>query len=131
MRNILECSSAGDPHLSSKMLLLISLSLIKTSLFMTLFLYLVTKEFVDLINQENCVREVDGDLLLSDVDIIAHQVNCMCTMGAGIALQISNKYPVAASGYNNYYIGSESKGLLGQCQIVDTGVSGKYVANLF
>lgn len=38
---------------------------------------------------------VKGDLLESDCNVIAHQANCMSTMGAGIAKQISSKYPHA------------------------------------
>ncbi|CDQ41864.1 macro domain-containing protein [Virgibacillus salexigens] len=38
---------------------------------------------------------VQGDLLESDCTVIAHQCNCFNTMGAGIAKQIKNKYPLA------------------------------------
>lgn len=47
------------------------------------------------------IKYVDGDLLKmfenGDFDVIAHCANCFCTMGAGIALQIKNKYPEAYS----------------------------------
>ena len=36
-----------------------------------------------------------GNLLNSDCDVIAHQVNCQSVMGAGIALQIKEKYPTS------------------------------------
>ena len=36
-----------------------------------------------------------GDLLESDCNIIAHQCNCYCIMGGGIARQIRLKYPEA------------------------------------
>jgi len=36
---------------------------------------------------------VNGDLLKAPFQFIAHQVNCRGVMGAGIALQIKNKYP--------------------------------------
>ncbi len=36
-----------------------------------------------------------GDLLKSDCTVIMHQANCFKTMGAGIAKQISIKYPLA------------------------------------
>ena len=35
---------------------------------------------------------VNGDLLSTPINIIAHQVNCMSVMGAGLALQIKNKF---------------------------------------
>lgn len=41
------------------------------------------------------VHVVKGDLLLSDCTVIAHQANCFSTMGAGIAKQIKEKYPMA------------------------------------
>lgn len=36
-----------------------------------------------------------GDLLEQDFDVIGHQANCLNIMGAGIALQIKNKFPNA------------------------------------
>jgi O-acetyl-ADP-ribose deacetylase (regulator of RNase III) len=38
---------------------------------------------------------VAGDLLTSDVDVLAHGANCFNTMGAGIAAQIKRLYPEA------------------------------------
>lgn len=38
----------------------------------------------------------NGDLLESDCTIIMHQANCFSIMGAGIALAIAEKYPLAA-----------------------------------
>lgn len=38
---------------------------------------------------------VYGDLLESDCTVIAHQANCISTMGSGIAKQIKEKYPEA------------------------------------
>lgn len=39
--------------------------------------------------------EVQGDLLASDCDIIAHGCNCFHTMGSGIARQIAKQIPEA------------------------------------
>lgn len=41
------------------------------------------------------VHIINGDLLKSDCNIIAHQANCMSTMGSGIAIQIRKLYPEA------------------------------------
>jgi O-acetyl-ADP-ribose deacetylase (regulator of RNase III) len=41
------------------------------------------------------IYQTKGDLLESDCNVIAHQCNCYKNMGAGIALQIKNKYPQA------------------------------------
>ena len=39
------------------------------------------------------IEEVNADLLEFSLDGFIHSCNCFCTMGAGIALQIKNKYP--------------------------------------
>lgn len=39
------------------------------------------------------ITEVDANLLEYPLDGFLHQANCFCTMGAGIALSIKNKYP--------------------------------------
>jgi O-acetyl-ADP-ribose deacetylase (regulator of RNase III) len=36
---------------------------------------------------------VEGDIFLTDCNSIGHGINCMGKMGAGIALEIRNKYP--------------------------------------
>ena len=38
---------------------------------------------------------IQGDLLKSDCDIIAHGCNCYCTFGSGIAKQIKETFPEA------------------------------------
>ena len=44
---------------------------------------------------------VKGDLFLSDVQTIAHGVNCKGRMGAGIAVQFKSKYPEMYKKYRN------------------------------
>ncbi len=41
------------------------------------------------------IIELQGDLLESDCEVIAHGCNCFCNMGAGIAVQIKYKHPMA------------------------------------
>lgn len=43
------------------------------------------------------IKHVVGDLVqdASNYDVIVHGCNCFCTMGAGIAPQIKNKFPEA------------------------------------
>lgn len=41
------------------------------------------------------IQYVQGDLLKGGDDVIAHGCNCICNMGAGIALQIKKTYPEA------------------------------------
>lgn len=45
------------------------------------------------------IYEVQGNLLLSDCDVIAHQCNCQGVMGSGIARQIRDMYPVAYTAF--------------------------------
>ena len=65
------------------------------------------------------IHIVKGNLLESDCNVIAHQVNCMGVMGAGIAAKIKQKYPWA---YRAYYFQCRSHlgahELLGTAQIV-------------
>ena len=77
------------------------------------------------------IKIIDGDLLKSNVDIIAHQVNCQAAMNSGVAKQIREKYPEVYQAY--YALCKPLKGqdiLLGDCQVVETH-DGKCVANLF
>lgn len=45
------------------------------------------------------VEYLKGDVLTSNADVILHQVNCKGKMGAGLALQIKNKYPFVYKQY--------------------------------
>lgn len=79
----------------------------------------LVKEFVALMKQPHCVREVVGDLLNSDVDVVGHQTNCIGVMGAGIAFAIKRKYPNVFTQYKKLCTEHHNgKELLGKCQIV-------------
>lgn len=73
-----------------------------------------------------------SNLLEVKSGIICHQVNCIGAMGAGIALQIKNKWPVVFNDYKKecqLFVHNPKK-LLGKVQ--DTLVSDKLVvANCF
>ena len=70
------------------------------------------------------IEVVNGDLLQSNLPLIAHQTNCLGVMGAGIAKAIKNKWN---SVYTQY-----SRKLLGKCQVCITGNEPiNLVANLF
>lgn len=81
------------------------------------------------------IKEIEGNLLDSDVDIIAHQVNCRCAMNSGVAKAIRNKWPIVYESYNKAFEilkESETDGsyFLGKIQIVS--INDKLeVANLF
>ncbi|KKM65512.1 hypothetical protein LCGC14_1490620 [marine sediment metagenome] len=51
------------------------------------------------------MKTIDGNILDIDNGIICHQVNCKGVMGAGLALQIKNKWPEAYDGYMTAYRG--------------------------
>lgn len=73
------------------------------------------------------IIEENLDLLKSDTDLIAHQVNCLGVMGAGVAAQIKAKYPEVYKSYKDQCITYEFSQdyLLGRCFIFNK------VANLF
>lgn len=48
------------------------------------------------------VEIINGDLLYSNCNIIAHQANCFSTMGAGIAKQIKKMYPEVYKADKNF-----------------------------
>lgn len=74
----------------------------------------------------------NSDLLGVESGIICHQVNCIGAMGAGIALQIRNKWPSVYSHYKKLCMDCTNcrESLLGQIQFVDVD-SGLKVANCF
>lgn len=49
----------------------------------------------------------DGDLLTGPYDIICHQTNCQGIMGAGLAKQIADRYPMVE--YRNIYYYNHAK----------------------
>ena len=65
---------------------------------------------------------VKGSLLNAKEDYICHQVNCAGVMGAGLALQIKNKYPLVYKKYR-YACLNATKDLLGCVQIIDNVVN--------
>lgn len=79
------------------------------------------------------IKIVNGDLLQSNLPLIAHQTNCLGVMGAGIAKTIKNKWNSVYIQYANYCkIFKYSKELLGKCLICLTGDEPiNLVANLF
>ena len=76
------------------------------------------------------IKIIDGDLLRSNADIIAHQVNCIGKMNSGIAKQIREKYPDVYDQYKVLCKSVDKNKLLGKCQPVYIGY-GKFIVNLF
>lgn len=71
---------------------------------------------------------VQGDLLASDCDVIAHQANCFSSMEAGIALQIKKKYPQAYEADRDFPFPPEER--LGKISVAKAGPR-RYVVNLY
>jgi O-acetyl-ADP-ribose deacetylase (regulator of RNase III) len=55
------------------------------------------------------IKEIKGDLLDCEANVIIHCCNCQCVMGAGIAKQIAEKYPEADKVDKNTRPGDETK----------------------
>lgn len=49
------------------------------------------------------LKVIEGDILTVTHGIIAHQCNCRGVMGAGLALQVRNKYSKVYSEYIDAY----------------------------
>ncbi len=78
------------------------------------------------------IEIINGDLLQSDLPLIAHQTNCLGVMGAGIARQIKNKWSNVYSEYWRWCNRADKRDLLGTCQVCATNDNPiKYVANVF
>ena len=77
------------------------------------------------------IEIVNGDLLQSNLPLIAHQTNCLGVMGAGIAKAIKNKWDDVYTSYSKLCknLKYSKEDLLGKCQICIT--EDNIVANLF
>ena len=83
----------------------------------------------EVVNKE--IEVVDGNILDASEDIIVHQVNCLGIMGAGLAKQIAQQYPIVKEEYLEFCNAFDSKkSLLGKLHLVDTRER-KLVANVF
>ena len=49
------------------------------------------------------IKIVNGNIVSAKEQIIAHQVNCRGVMGAGLALQIRNKYSEVYEEYSEWW----------------------------
>lgn len=77
------------------------------------------------------IKYVTGNLLEAEENIIGQQVNAQGVMGAGLAKQIRNKYPVAYKEYMKVCGDSDyDSDLLGRTQLVQLN-EGSFIANLF
>lgn len=74
---------------------------------------------------------IHGDILDVKKGIICHQVNCSGVMGAGLALQIKNKYPIVYNEYMKFVNNADMKiNNFGETLLVEVD-NDLYIANLF
>lgn len=75
---------------------------------------------------------LEGNLLDTPFQFIAHQVNCRGVMGAGLAKQIRQKYPEVYEDYKNY-CNTATKGYnhIGDCQVSWTNDRKHCILNIF
>lgn len=76
------------------------------------------------------INKIEQDILEITEGIICHQVNCQGVMGAGIALKIKDKYPLA---YRHYFSNVKTNPIhanpLGHCLI--SSIYGLKIAHIF
>lgn len=78
------------------------------------------------------IKVIDEDICKAQVDVIAHQTNCVNAFGGGVAGAIAKRYPAVKRAYHKYVSKqTDSQDLLGTVQYVDTDCGTKVVANIF
>lgn len=73
-----------------------------------------------------------GNVFQSGAHVVAHQVNCRGVMGAGLALQVKQKYPSVFAMYKSSCRKMCANELLGKIQPCPCGgVSERWIVNMF
>lgn len=72
---------------------------------------------------------MNGNIFDGFCDMICHQVNCQGIMGAGIAKEIRERFPMVYKKFRNTYKAKKNK--LGNIDIVDVCNSQRYVINMY
>ena len=79
------------------------------------------------------IREIHGDLLACDADVLCHQTNYHGVMGGGVALAIADRL-LSPEDYSRYQKMCLRKGaaLIGSVQYIQSSIEPRYtIANLF
>lgn len=77
---------------------------------------------------------MEGNLLHTPIQIVAHQVNCCGVMGAGVARQIKNLYPEVYYAYASYvkdFTELNDMPPLGECLVQETDDGRHIILNVF
>ncbi|MBD2048838.1 hypothetical protein H6F78_25110 [Coleofasciculus sp. FACHB-64] len=72
------------------------------------------------------METISQDILEVERGVICHQVNCQGRMGAGLALQIRDRWPIVYKDYRKY----KERWQLGMVQFVKVTDAALYVCNL-
>ena len=75
-------------------------------------------------------REIKGSIFDVGAQVIVHQVNCMGVMGSGVAKQVRDRFPSVYLAYH-HAVKTLDHNCLGGCLVVESGVPGLRIANLF
>lgn len=79
------------------------------------------------------IKEIQGNLVESQADVLAHQVNCKGVMGAGVAKTIRNELLTKEQYYSYQKVCRKVKAadLLGNNQYFKVCQGEKYICNMF
>lgn len=74
------------------------------------------------------LKLIEGDLFKTSAPVIVHGCNCFCTMGAGVAMHVADRYPEALAADRATKKGDRGK--LGGYSFA-YGYDGKLIVNLY
>lgn len=81
------------------------------------------------------IKEIQGDLLDTDCQVIAHGVNCQGVMGSGVARALYEKWPKIKGLYHSYFeefnAGTDGENFLGEIDSIQDIRGGKVLVNCF
>lgn len=77
-------------------------------------------------------KQLIGNILDTNCDLLVHQVNGLGVMGAGLAKQIAGRYPHVERDYKRFVLGGDrnAQDLLGECLILKASDTLR-IANVF
>lgn len=77
------------------------------------------------------IKIIDGDLLTSNTDIIAHQVNCKGAFNSGVAKAIRDYDVQVYKDYHSFCSINTPEQLLGSVRYFQSNIDARIYANLF
>lgn len=77
------------------------------------------------------VKYIQGDIVDTDIKVIAHGVNCQNTMGSGVAKVLYTKWPEVKNGYHEYCGNIPKEDRLGTIDMLTLKDYDKVILNCF